>query len=172
MVVLDNTLLAITGVSALLVIGGVSAKNTSEQLSLATEHTSILKNLGMGAFVIGWILCAYALSKGKDNKLMFILSSLGVLVSVITMKMMKENNNSIHMALPIIFAVSWLVLGLGAGNHLGGIAQYSGVIATALVIGSMMYSLPFQRANNNADGPGAYMFGLAWVIITFLNSMR
>jgi hypothetical protein len=76
------------------------------------------------------------------------------------------------MYLPLIFAVSWIVLGFGVGNHLSGMAKYWGLLASALVLTSMMHILPHQRSKSNVDGPGAYMFALAWGILILVNSMR
>ena len=168
MVQLNNRKLIVTTIAALLVIAGVVAKNSSEQLKLGAD--SMVAKAGMAAFIGGWILCAYIFSANKSNKMLFILPSIGVVASVMGMKMMKESQFA--MLFPAIFALSWIVLGYGVGNHLSGLMKYSGLVASALVLSSMMAILPFQRKHCNVDGPGEYMFGLAWAILVYLNSMR
>jgi lipid-A-disaccharide synthase-like uncharacterized protein len=76
------------------------------------------------------------------------------------------------MMFPIIFAASWIALGLLVGNHLPGKFKYMGLLASILVLISMMKMLPFQRKNNIIDGPGMPTFVIAWVIIIFMNSAR
>jgi len=180
MVLLNNSLLLPTSAGAALVIGGVVAKNTSEQLAKAgvsgVVSNATLYTFGLGAFTIGWILCAYAFSLGKPKQLSFILPCAGILLSVVAMKMMPKtpaHKAMLHMSLlPIIFAASWIALGYFVGNHFHGNMKYSGLLASALVLLSMMVVLPKQRMHHIVDGPGAYLFGTAWVILIALNSMR
>lgn len=42
----------------------------------------------------------------------------------------------------------------------------------ALVIGSMMWTLPTQRKLCVVDGPGMPMFVLAWMIYIFMHATR
>ena len=163
---LNVSLLIQTAIAATLVIFGVVTKNSLEQFGLPNHP--IGKPVGMGMFIIGWIYTAYILSINKPNKLLFILSSAGILFSVMMMKtyMVKK------LSPPMIFALSWIILGFGVGNHLSGNEKYVGLLASLLVLLSMMKILPFQRKNNIVDGPGMPMFVIAWFIIVILNSNR
>ena len=76
------------------------------------------------------------------------------------------------MVFPLIFALSWIILGFNVGNHLSGNQKYIGLFASFLVLLSMMHMLPFQRINNIVDGPGMPLFVIAWVIFIILNSNR
>lgn len=130
------------------------------------------KPLGMGLFIFGWVYVAYILSLNKQNKLLFILPSLGVIVSVLVMKSYMKNKQTPPIIFPLLFAISWIILGIGVGNHLNGNKKYIGLIASVFALVSMMKILPYQRKNNIVDGPGMVLFTVAWVIIIFLNSSR
>ena len=166
---INNSVLLKTSVSSLLVIAGVVIKNSLEQMGM---KDSPLKMLGMVLFVSGWIYTAYNLSKGRKNKLVPIIASMLILGSAIGMKQYMIRKLSPPMVLPIAFAVSWVVLGLGVGNHLSGIKKYLGLIASICVIVSMMGTLPKQRKMCIVDGPGMVLFTIAWSIISVLNSLR
>ena len=164
---LNNKLLIGTSVAALLVIGGVVAKNSFEQMD---GDNKIGGMVGMIMFVLGWIATAWFLSKNKKYKFVFILASIGVLASVMAMKMMKKKD--ITVIFPIIFSLSWLVLGFMTSNHLKGVMKFSGLIASALVLVSMLLILPAQRKKCIVDGPGLVLFTVAWMILVVINSAR
>ena len=170
MVNLNNRLLLETGIASSMVLFGVVIKNTFEQLEMPNH--SVGKPLGMGLFILGWVYIAYILSKHKPNKLLFILPSIGVLLSVLMMKSYMSKKTAPPMIFPIIFALSWITLGFGVGNHLTGYSKYVGLLASAMVLISMMKMLPLQRKNNVVDGPGMPVFVIAWVIIMLVNSNR
>jgi len=167
---LNNRLVVETSIAALLVIFGVVTKNSFEQLGMPNHP--IGKPLGMLLFIVGWIYTAYILSINKPNKALFVLASLGIVVAVMMMKQYMDKNQTPPMAFPIIFAISWLILGFMSGNHLSGNIKYAGLFASVLVLLSMMNVLPLQRKHNIVDGPGMPLFVIAWVIIVFLNSNR
>ena len=121
---------------------------------------------------MGWIYTAYILSLNKPNKLMFILPSAGILLAVMMMKQYMVKKQTPPMVFPLIFALSWIILGLGSGNHLLGNKKYIGLLASLLVLLSMMKILPYQRKNKIIDGPGLPLFVIAWVILILLNSNR
>jgi hypothetical protein len=170
MVFLNNSLLIHTSLSALMVIGGVVVKNSGNKLGLS-EH-KVVKPLGMGLFVGGWLYCAYALSAGRADKIMPIVASLAVVGSVMGMKRCMDKGKTPAPIYPIIFAIAWLAIGYGVGNHMRGMMQYAGLLASALVLGSMMVALPYERKHCLVDGPGMPMFVVAWAIIAVMNSSR
>ena len=159
-----------TSIAASLVIFGVVTKNSFEQLGFPNHP--IGKPIGMAMFILGWIYTAYILSINKPNKLIFILPSFGILMAVMVMKQYMVKKQTPPMIFPTIFAISWIVLGLNIGNHLPGNQKYIGLIASLLVLVSMMKMLPMQRKNNIVDGPGMPFFLIAWFIIIILNSNR
>jgi hypothetical protein len=167
---LNNELVVKTSIAALLVVFGVVIKNSFEQIG--KPNHIIGKPLGMGLFVLGWIYTAHILSKNKPDKHMFILSSAGIAFAVLMMKYYMGKKQTPPMIFPLIFAASWIILGLMVSNHLPGNLKYVGLIASALVLLSMMKILPFQRKNGVIDGPGMPLFVIAWVIIIFSNSSR
>jgi hypothetical protein len=166
----DTNLLIQTSIASCLVIFGVVTKNSFEQLGFPNHP--IGKPVGMGMFIMGWIYVAYILSMNKPNKLMFILPSVGIVIAVMMMKTYMVKKQTPPMVFPVIFALSWIILGLNVGNHLSGNQKYIGIFASLLVLLSMMKILPYQRTNNVVDGPGMPMFVIAWVILSILNSTR
>ena len=167
---LNNRLVLETSVAASLVVFGVIAKNSLEQMGMPNHP--IGKPLGMLSFALGWVYTAYILSVNKPNKILFILPSMGILLSVLMMKQYMMKKETPPMVFPAVFAISWIILGLMAGNHLPGNMKYIGLIASFLVLLSMMKILPFQRKQNIIDGPGMPLFVMAWVILIFMNSNR
>jgi hypothetical protein len=167
---LNNNLILQTTIAALMIIFGVVTKNSLEQFGMPNHI--IGKPIGMGLFILGWIYMAYVLSLNKQNKFLFIMPSVGILISVMMMKTYMMKKQTPPMIFPIIFAISWLVLGLFIGNHLSGNQKYIGLIASLLALVSMMKILPFQRENNIVDGPGMPLFVIAFIIIVFINSNR
>ena len=167
---LNNGLVVQTSIAALLVVFGVVTKNSFEEIG-EPDHP-VGKPLGMGMFIGGWIYCAYILSKGKNKKALFIVPSLAIAGSVMMMKKYMAQKEEPPMVFPAIFALSWIVLGVMVGNHLPGRAKYTGLIASAMVLGSMMKVLPYQREEKVVDGPGMPLFVIAWVILIGLNSSR
>jgi len=167
---IDTNLLIQTSIAAGLVIFGVVTKNSFEQLGFPNHP--IGKPAGMGMFIMGWIYAAYILSMNKPNKLLFILPSIGIVMAVMMMKQYMVKKQTPPMVFPLIFALSWIILGLGVGNHLQGNQKYIGLIASFLVLLSMMSILPYQRTHNVVDGPGQPLFVVAWFIFIILNSNR
>ena len=167
---INTNLLIQTSIAAGLVIFGVVIKNSFEQLGFPNHP--IGKPIGMGMFIMGWIYTAYILSINKPNKLMFILPSLGIVFAVMMMKQYMVKKQTPPMIFPLIFAISWIMLGLNVGNHLSGNQKYFGLFASFLVLLSMMKLLPFQRKNKIVDGPGMPLFVIAWVIFIIVNSNR
>ena len=78
---------------------------------------------------------------------------------------------AVGMIAPAVFALAWLVLGQVVAEGLPWWGQVVGVLATALVLGSMMGTLPMQRKAGVVDGPGMPMFTAAWALIVALNSV-
>ena len=169
---LNDQLLLQTSVASLFVIFGVVTKNTMEQIKMPNHPVG--KPLGMGLFIIGWLYLGYILSLYKSNKMVFILPSLTIIGTVMLMKAEMANPKPSNMMYiySALFALSWIVLGLCTGSHLSGLMKYSGLIASVLVITSMMYMLPEQRKQCIVDGPGMPSFVIAFFILTLLNSSR
>ena len=167
---LNNRLVMETSVAASLVIFGVVIKNTFEQIG--EPNHPVGKPFGMLLFVGGWIYTAYILSIRKSNKVAFILPCVGILGAVVMMKQYMAKKEKPPMAFKAIFAISWLVLGFMAGNHLPGPIKYSGLLASLMVVVSMLKILPHQREKKIVDGPGMPLFVIGWVVLVFLNSSR
>ena len=151
--------------AAIMVIAGVTIKNSNEQMKDMGSETNDM--IGIALFTVGWLYTAYVLSKGKKMNKQIALagSSIAILVAVMMMKMKMKKGEEVPMFLPATFALAWIVLGF----YLGGMV---GLIIPALVIGSMMFALPYQRDNCIVDGPGMTMFAFAWVMVAVLNSIK
>lgn len=167
---LNDVLFKHSSLSALMVIGGVIMKNSGAKLGLK-DH-KVVKPLSMFLFIGGWLYAAYALSLGRRDRLATVMASLAIVASVTFMKTCMDQGNEPGKALPGIFALAWIVLGYAVSEHLPGTAKYYGLVASALVLHSMMVALPYERKQCLVDGPGMPMFVVAWGIIIVLNSMR
>lgn len=170
MVQLNDQLLLHTTIAGLMVIAGVIVKNSGNKLNL--NNHKVVKPLGMGLFVGGWLYCAYIMSSGRVDRLNSVLACTMVVASVVTMKTCMDKGRRPGQIFPIIFILGWVLLGYASGEHLNGNMRYLGLLASALVIGSMMVALPYERKQCLVDGPGMPMFVVAWGIIIFLNSNR
>jgi hypothetical protein len=163
--------IVVGAVAASLVVNGVVTKNTFEQIG-APNHP-IGKPVGMALFVLGWLLSAYVFGIGKSASLRFGAAgaSLSILGAVMWMKEQMSKGEKPGMVAPAMFAIGWLALGLISAAGLPVWGQVLGVIAAALVLGSMMGTLPLQRKMGVVDGPGMPMFTMAWVLIVGLNAL-
>lgn len=161
----NQRLLIQTVIASILIILGVVVKNSFEQLGL--KNHSVGSPLGMLLFSVGWIYMAYVLSQGRRNKLMVVSPSLAILLTVMAMKM----SSKVNMLLPLVFAGAWVVLGYSLSRNGTYNERMLGLLASACVIGSMMYSLPQQRTLCVVDGPGMPLFVFAWGIVSYLNSV-
>jgi len=170
MVNLNDSLLCQTSMAALMVIGGVVVKNSSEKLGLS-DH-KVAKPLGMGLFTFGWLFAAYVLTKGRSDRLPLASASIAILVSVMAMKMCNEEGKSPGKIFPYMFGAAWLLLGYSVGDHMKGNMRYFGLLASLLALGSLMVVLPRERKECLVDGPGMPMFVISWAIIVYLNSAR
>jgi hypothetical protein len=153
-----------------MVIAGVIIKNSGNKLGLK-DH-DFTNNLSMVLFIGGWLYCSFALSLGRQDRLLTVMSSLAIVSTVTFMKTCMDKGSEPGNALPVIFAFAWLVLGYSVSEHLPGLGRYAGLIASVLVLFSMSVALPYERKQCLVDGPGMPMFVIAWFIIIVTNSMR
>ncbi len=162
-----------TILGALLVIGGVVAKNSEEQLKRAPTL------FGPAMFALGWLLVAHAISRNKANKgkgavklaTPFLASAL-IFGSVMAMKAaMKKKpagtKGRVPMFLPLLFVAGWLLLAFSISQN-----RLIAFGAAALVFAAMLFFLPKQREKNVVDGPGMVLFTLAWVGIVYANVVQ
>ena len=91
-------------------------------------------------------------------------ASASILTSVMMIKQHMKNKEDVPIYYPILFSAGWLLLGWSLSDRVMGLA------ASALVIGSMLFVLPWQRKQGIVDGPGMPMLVMAWIIIIYLNS--
>lgn len=172
-VILNNRKLVLSSIAGLAAIAGVVIKNSLEQ---AKMNMPILEMAGKVLFIGGWALTAYSISlKGTQisisiKSMLAVIASAGVVVSVFMMKAAMKKKETPHIALPITFVSSWILLGVTVA--LGGkmMGYVGGICAAFFVISSMMYILPKQREMGIVDGPGMPMFSLSWVLLAYVNS--
>jgi hypothetical protein len=158
---------------ALLVVTGVVIKNTNEQFGTskpdAGEHMIPDPMVGMGAFLLGWVMVAAGVSYGRNNTAMVFGLCAAIVGSVMAMKAAKQGGEEPNMILPAVFAGAWVLLGYFAGRN--NFTRGLGVMAGLLVACSMLMVLPWQRENNVVDGPGMPMFVTAWMLLVLASSM-
>jgi len=104
-----------------------------------------------------------------------VLASIGILGTVLIMMPTKEKHGgklpTWGMILPVLFAAFWILLGWSVSMGKGSTALYFGLGSAALVLLSMLVSLPWQRKNGMIDGPGMSLFALGWVALAVANAM-
>jgi len=169
MVQLDGNTLNLTVMGGMLVTFGVVLKNTSEQLKMSSDAPMAMAGVAM--FLTGWMITAVALSRSKSgfNTLKVIVPCIVIPMVVMVMKKMyMEKGEKPPMALPIMFAISWLVLGYFVNQN----KPLMGILAAIMVLVSMLGALPWQRTNNVIDGPGLPLFVIAWFLIAYTNSVQ
>lgn len=168
-IVLNSKILTQTSIAASMIVAGVVLNNSIEQLN--TKNKS-LAFTGAALFIAGWVYMGYALSASKRRiYLMYILSAV-IAGSVIMMKSYMVKGKKPPMMLPAVFAVSWILLGYFSSAHLYGLERYSGLLASAAVLASVMVLLSTQRKKAIVDGPGMPLFVIGMTILVFVNSKR
>ena len=164
----NHTLYLETVFASILIIISFILKNSLIQLKLKNDIFSIFT---MILFFGGWLLIGYLLGKDREMPYGIYIGTLLIIISCIMMNQMKANNTS-NIVLSILFSFGWLLIGHCVGNHLDGMIKYVGMIASVLVILTMIYILPYQRKNNIVDGPGMPMYVIAWGIIAYMNAIK
>lgn len=150
--------------SSLLIQLAVALKNTTEQYP-----GFILAGLGgmpsKLMFVAGWVLFALTSTDRWDNRRYIVLTGAAMIVSaVMYMKMAKKKGLEINPLIAMMFPLGWAVVTYGIMMKPGFLNNYT-ILATALVLLSMMIVLPWQRKHNVVDFLGYNMFAVAWVIL-------
>jgi hypothetical protein len=173
-ITLDSKSLGYTTLGAVLVIVGVVSKNTIEQLKMP-DHP-LAKYVGMGAFILGWIIVAFAVAtsqSGANSTRTYLAfgTAAAIVFSVMQMKSHMAKGESPPMYYPAMFAGAWLLLGYTVGLGRSGNQSFLGIAAAAMVLLSMMLSLPWQRKVGVVDGPGMPLFTGAWALLAFANAM-
>lgn len=162
----------------LLLVGGliiqvaVSVKNSLEKLKMEDPKVGLVAK---GAFVLGWLIVAYSISL-SGNKLPLRLKTLlafggaaavvaGVFHVKSSKKAGKEPNKIISMGFPVGWVLLMFALLMGSGKK-----KTLAILAVALVLGSMMFVIPYQRDRCMVDGPGYNMFVNAWWLLALANN--
>ncbi len=173
---IDGAKLFTTGLSALGVISGVVLKNTSK--SFDDPKKKNMKILGTGLFIGGWATMAYSLRGTSWKSVKSVLAFVAILLIVIvvmTMVHTMDSGEEVPMVLPIVFAISWLVLGISVGILRDGRfdkwSAAAGAISSIMVILAMLVALPWQRKNCIVDGPGFSLFTAAFANLALINSL-
>lgn len=162
--------LAFLSLASWVVIAGVVAKNGIREAGLGKE---LAMYVGAPLFVVGWILVAFELARVKNGhvaeQVVIALSSLAILVSAAGSSMYMSEGERPPMALPIVFGVAWLVLGVLSGNT--PLGRFAGLIGAAVIIVAMVVLMPLQRERGVVDGPGMPLFAIGWSVIAFAHAL-
>lgn len=157
------------------VIAGVITKKTFEQMNQSDHIVSTLA--GPALFLAGWVQTAKVLAE-KDEQgnimktprtYMAIGACSAIAVAVMTIKRSSvEGVPAPDFAAPL-FMAGWVMIGyLSSDNNQNKIAY----LIPTLVILSMKFILPWQRANGIVDGPGLPLFIAAWILFVYLQSNK
>ena len=193
---LDNTTLLLAILGSSMVYGSVVMKNSSEQMNMPSDN--MMAQVGKSIFAAGWMIVAYVISDKKMsvNSAVSLAAAMGIMISVFNMKAIMEEKKMMEMemsqmdeekkeefkqlrvpGLPIpifaaLFAISWVVVGVMVGMGRGTMSKIMGGAATTYALSSMMFMLPWQRANCITDGAGMGIFMLTWVLLSIGSSLK
>ena len=178
--VLNQNILQTTFASGVLVMLGVIFKNGSTQLNHPQEYTimgakwSQYELIGLILFTLGWGGFIFATNRNRFTTVnTAMIASLGIWAAVVGMMYFKKLPSlpQFFKILPIIFAVSWLVLGYAVSVGKRNLAKCLGIGSAVMVLLAMMYFLPLQRKNCVVDGPGMALFAIAWAAFAMANAI-
>ena len=156
----------------IIVQAGVAAKNSLETLKITDDKIAMGAK---GAFVLGWVVIAYSIAL-VGNKIPIALKTLlsvagaaAVVVGVFHVKASKKEGKAPNKMIAMLFPAGWVLITLAIliGNTKN---KYLAILGTALVLGSMMVVLPWQRENCLVDGPGYNLFVNAWWLLAIANN--
>jgi len=175
---------------ASLVILGIWMKNGLSKQATGKVPIPNVKHVGMGAFILGWLTVAYAVSSDKNLNLMNglktpkgitgLLSSVLIVGSVLMIMKGKESGQKDSMVWGIGFLVGWLALGLSSGMGgrnlsisaiLKNRKTWFGLAASALVLFAMTRMLPWERKQGITDSLGMAMFTGGWGSLAVAQSL-
>jgi hypothetical protein len=159
-----------SAVAAWVVILGVVLKNGIQQAGWG-DMIAVIS--GTPVFVIGWILVAVALSKGKTGQIgkqaAIWVSSVVIVVTALAASAYMSKDEPVPIAFPILFGLAWLLLGWMSGNTLMG--SVVGLMGGLVVIAATVFLLPLQRWYDVVDGPGMPLYVLGWTLLVFAHSI-
>lgn len=157
-------------------------------VAMNTLPTKTMQKMGgVPLFTVGWILIIMGFLKNdtRDMKHRTILagSSVGVYSMAVMARMLTDAGNTgapVKMA-KMVFMLCWLIVGISIGmkKHEDSEEEEKhdrtlhalGLLPPALVVLSMTSINKFERPRGIASGPGLFLFGQAWLILTLVNSL-
>lgn len=186
--ILNQKKFYLTLLGGALVVAGVWMKN-----GLASQGGEAnMKHLGAFTFLAGWAVVAWALvSNGNLNLFQGIKSKKGIVAliasgiivtSVMIMMNAKDKGQQPPKLAGIGFIVGWIMLGIsvGLGGAVGGFklnrffqnkSTWFGLLASLLVVVSMVKVLPSERKRGITDSMGMAMFTAAWGSLAVGNAL-
>lgn len=168
---LNNFLLIHTTIAALLITCGVVIMNYIEQTSIVNN---IYKMISILFFIGGWIYLAFILAKNREDfyKRVIAFTSLGIIISTISVKYFISEFKEPPLIFPALFALCWLILGYYNAESLDINHKLISILGATCILISIIISLQLKRNNCIVDGPGMPLFLLGWGIVIFINSKR
>lgn len=183
---LNQTLLG-----AMLVATAVFVKNGGTQMLKNTGRKlpNILgmdyQKYGMLLFMLGWSIVGYSLSSQLKSgtlkmnmKTMLALSgSAGVLAGVYLVKTFQPNTKSqLQVTLKryggMLFIAGWMAVAYASTLERAKMSRMMALVALGSVLASMLYVLPRQREQSIVDGPGMFLFAMAWMTLAGANASK
>ena len=161
----------------LLLVGGlivqlaVATKNTLEQAKMDKPD---IEMAGKGAFVLGWAIVAYSIATPNliSLKSLIAFSGAGAIVAtVFYVKEMKKAGKEPNKYIKMLFPAGWILIMMAIIIQKGK-NRFLSLLATVLVLASMIVVLPKQRELCIVDGPGMNMFVNAWWLLAISNGVN
>ena len=156
----------------LIIQASVSVKDTLETLKI---NDMKIEMASKGGFILGWAVVAYSIALNGNRLALFNLKTLlavtgavAIVVGVAHIKASEKKgakpNKFISMGFPIGWVLIMLAIMKGSNKN-----KKFAIMGTALVLGSMMFVIPWQRGKCLVDGPGYNMFVNAWWLLAIAN---
>lgn len=162
-------------IGGLIIQGGVSVKNSLENLKMNKPE---IEMAAKGAFIFGWAVVAYSIAISKGGGLGLNLKSLLALAgaamvvsAVMHVKMSKKAEKEPNKMIAMMFPGGWVVTALAIMMDKGK-NSWLAILATGIVLVSMMFIIPKQRVLCLVDGPGYPMFANAWWLLAIANGIN
>lgn len=153
--------------AAALVIGGISAKTSLEQLQI---NKPMYHYASQALYVLGWTVLAYVLSQrgfGVGPKLAYgldltvILACMAVAGAGLAVSFEQQEGQELSPHWLALHGLGWL----GVGWLIGQRQPLYGVLIPALALAAQYLVIPREKSLELTNGPGAYLYGLAWMLV-------
>lgn len=163
-------------VGGLIVQASVAVKNSMENLKITDDKIALGAK---GAFILGWAVVSYSIALSSSGRLPLlnlktlfaVAGAVAIVVGVFHVKDSEKKGKKPNKIMAMLFPAGWVLTALAIMKGSSKNKKFA-IFGTALVLGSMMFVLPWQRERCLVDGPGYNMFVNAWWLLAIANGVN